>query len=198
MSFAAEEFQDLALGDRHLDTRALAANSMASIPQACGRLGADPRRRTRFLAQDDIDWQDILAPHWQSAEERMRAHAVVLGIQDTHGVGLQRAGDRRVWGRFPTRPSVACTFTPSTRWGLECEPLGVLDAWMWAREPKDTAGQRGGPLESSRWVEGHTRVAERAAALPNTRLVYLADREAARLMLFELCVTGCLFSGVLI
>ena len=25
------------------------------------------------------------------------------------------------------------------------EPLGVLDAWMWAREPRGADGQRGGP-----------------------------------------------------
>jgi hypothetical protein len=58
------------------------------------------------------------------------------------------------------------------------EPLGVLDAWMWAREFKDADGQRGGEPESRRWQEGYERVAELAAALPDTRLVYLADREA--------------------
>jgi hypothetical protein len=58
------------------------------------------------------------------------------------------------------------------------EPLGVLDAWMWAREPKAANDKRGGPLESTRWTEGYTRIAEMAARLPDTRLVYVADREA--------------------
>jgi hypothetical protein len=58
------------------------------------------------------------------------------------------------------------------------EPLGVLDAWMWAREPKDAQGQRGGALESTRSTEGYTRIAELAASLVATRLVYVADREA--------------------
>ncbi|MEF9406990.1 IS4 family transposase, partial [Ralstonia solanacearum species complex bacterium KE055] len=56
--------------------------------------------------------------------------------------------------------------------------LGVLDAWMWAREPKDADGERGGIKESARWIEGYERVAELGAALPGTRLVYVADREA--------------------
>lgn len=56
--------------------------------------------------------------------------------------------------------------------------LGVLDAWMWAREPKDADGKRGGIKESTRWIEGYQRIAERAAELPGTRLVYVADREA--------------------
>jgi hypothetical protein len=55
---------------------------------------------------------------------------------------------------------------------LAREPLGVLDAWRWAREPKDANGERGGLLESTRWTEGYERVAE----LPDTRLVYVADR----------------------
>jgi hypothetical protein len=58
------------------------------------------------------------------------------------------------------------------------EPLGVLDAWMWAREPKDANGQRPGIKESTRWIEGYERVAELAAELPDTRLVYVADRES--------------------
>ena len=58
------------------------------------------------------------------------------------------------------------------------EPLGVLDAWMWAREPKDADGQHPGIKESMRWVEGYERVAELAGELPDTRLVYVADRES--------------------
>jgi len=57
-------------------------------------------------------------------------------------------------------------------------PLGVLDAWMWAREAQDETGRRGGPKESLRWIEGYERIAETAAQLPRTRLVYVADREA--------------------
>jgi hypothetical protein len=57
-------------------------------------------------------------------------------------------------------------------------PLGVLDAWMWAREAKDKQGKRGGLKESLRWIEGYERIAETAPSLPDTRLVYVADREA--------------------
>jgi hypothetical protein len=58
------------------------------------------------------------------------------------------------------------------------EPLGVLDAWMWARAPKDDSGVRPGSKESERWIEGYARVAELAETLPDTRLVYVADRES--------------------
>lgn len=58
------------------------------------------------------------------------------------------------------------------------EPLGVLDAWMWARESREADGSRPGVSESLRWIEGYERLAEMAPQLPTTRLVYLADREA--------------------
>jgi hypothetical protein len=51
--------------------------------------------------------------------------------------------------------------------------LGTLDVWMWKREPKGEASFK----ESIRWVEGYERVAEIAAEMPATRLVYIADRE---------------------
>lgn len=56
---------------------------------------------------------------------------------------------------------------------------------MWAREPKDSDGQRSGPLESLRWIEGYERLSELAPHLPTTRLVYVADREADILALME-------------
>ena len=37
---------------------------------------------------------------------------------------------------------------------------------------------RPGIKESTRWTEGYERIAEQAAALPATRLVYVADRES--------------------
>ena len=54
----------------------------------------------------------------------------------------------------------------------------MMDCWMWAREFKEADGSRPGILESIRWIEGYERVAEAAAKMPGTRLVYIADREA--------------------
>lgn len=53
----------------------------------------------------------------------------------------------------------------------EREPLGVLDAWMWAREFKNEAGVRDGVKESQRWLESYQRLAEQAKQMPQTRLV---------------------------
>lgn len=182
VGWAAEEFKDIDLGDRRLDKRTvllaerMAANPLASIPQACGGW-AETQAAYRYLAQDDIEWEAILAPHWQSAEARMRAHRVVLCLQDT--TELDFNGQRIVGlGPLSYEAQRGMYVHPTYAVSPEREPLGVLDAWMWAREPKDAEGKRSGLLESTRWTEGYSRIAELAARLPATRLVYVADREA--------------------
>ena len=182
MSWSAEEFKDLDLGDKRLNTRMVrlvecfAANPLASIPQACGGW-AETQAAYRFLARDAIEWEDIFEPHWACAEERMRQHRVVLCLQDTTELNFNGQSIAGL-GPLSYEPQRGLYVHPTYAVTPDREPLGVLDAWMWAREPKDANGERGGPLESTRWTEGYTRIAEMAARLPDTRLVYVADREA--------------------
>lgn len=107
----------------------------------------------------------------------MRAQPVVLCIQDSteldfNGQEIDGLGPLNYEARrgMYLHPTYAVT--------VDREPLGVLDAWMWAREKRGADGVRPGLIESKRWVEGYQRVAEMAADMPDTRLVYVADREA--------------------
>ena len=152
------------------------AKPTASIPEACDSW-SETCAAYRFLANEDVSWEAILAPHWERTRERMQAHPVVLCIQDTteldfngqeaEGLGPLNYEARRGMYLHPTY-----AVTPTR------EPLGVLDAWMWARAKRGKDGVRPGQKESARWIEGYERVAEMAATLPGTRLVYVADREA--------------------
>lgn len=170
------------LGDKRLNRRAVklaetfAAMPTASIPAACSGWG-ETAAAYRFLSQEEVSWQDILEPHWQRTQERMAAHEVVLCIQDTTELdfngqeieGLGPLSYEKQRGMY-LHPTYAVT--------PDRQPLGLLDAWMWQREFKDEKGQRNQVGESTRWIEGYERVAERASELPNTRLVYVADRES--------------------
>lgn len=118
-----------------------------------------------------------MAPHWARTQERMDAHAVVLCIQDTTELdfnGQEMAG----LGPLSYEAQRGMYMHPTYAVTPERETLGMLDAWMWAREKRGKDGVRPGLKESRRWVEGYERVAEQAAQLPDTRLVCLADREA--------------------
>jgi hypothetical protein len=182
MSWAEEEFKGIDLGDKRLDKRVvllaerLAEKPTASIPGACGGW-AETQAAYRFLAQEEMDWRDILAPHWACAQARLREHAVVLCLQDTTDLDFNGQAISGL-GPLTYEAQRGLYLHPTYAVTLAREPLGVLDAWMWAREPKDANGERGGVKESIRWREGYERVAELAADLPRTRLVYVADREA--------------------
>ena len=182
MSWASEEFHTLDLGDQRLNRRTallaerLAAQPTASIPAACGGW-AETQAAYRLLSDEDVEWAGILAPHLTRTMQRMAPHPVVLCIQDTTELDFN---GQTITGLGPLSYEAqrGMYLHPTYAVSLAREPLGVLDAWMWAREPKAEDGSRGGITESVRWIEGYERVAEHAADLPATRLVYVADREA--------------------
>ena len=177
--WAVAEFGAAELGDQRLNRRLvrlaalLGAAPAASLPEAC-RGAAETKAAYRFFAQEDCDWRALLGPHWACTQQRMGAEARVLCVQDTTELD------------FTTQPGVAGLgrLGHDARHGLYVHPtlavtpagvaLGVLDAWMWARAARGQASV----LESRRWLEGYERVAELAASLPGTRLVYVADRES--------------------
>lgn len=176
------EFSGLDLGDVRLNRRAkklidqLAAKPAASIPEACDSW-TETMAAYRFLRNSEVTWEGILAPHWKRTQQRMREQSVVLCIQDTteldfNGQEIEGLGPLNYEARRGMYLHPTYVVTPKR------EPLGVLDAWMWAREQRDADGVRPGQKESTRWVEGYERVAEMAVDMPGTRLVYLADREA--------------------
>ncbi|MEO7496433.1 MAG: IS4 family transposase [Massilia sp.] len=186
-AWTATEFGQLDLGDARLNRRArtlmesMAATPMASVPKACNGWG-ETMAAYRFFDNANVDWRAILEPHWQQTTQRMASQSVVLCLQDTTELdfnGQQAQGLGPLSYEAQRGMYVHPTYAVTTA----REPLGILDAWMWAREPKDRDGQRGGPKESLRWIEGYERLAELAPNLPATRLVYVADREADMLPL---------------
>lgn len=170
------------LGDKRRDKRAIkmmedfSAMPTASIPQACGDW-SDTTAAYRFFENDAFEWRDILQPHIQSSMARMASQAVVLCIQDTTELDFNGQQARGL-GPLSYEAQRGMYLHPTYAVSTDREPMGVLDAWMWAREAKKVDGTRPGISESRRWTEGYERLAEIAPLLPQTRLVYLADREA--------------------
>jgi hypothetical protein len=89
MSWAAEEFKGIDLGDKRLDKRAvllaerLAEKPTASIAGVCGGW-AETQAAYRFLA-----------PHWACSQARMHEHAVVLCLPRHPRAQFQRPGPQR-------------------------------------------------------------------------------------------------------
>lgn len=184
-----DEFATLDLGDERLNKRLvkmvqqLAAKPTASIPAACGGWG-DTAAAYRMLDNERCDWREILQAHGHCTEQRMAELNVVLCLHDTTELDFN---GQEIEGLGPLSYEVqrGMYLHPTYAVSTDREPLGVLDAWMWAREPRDADGQRGGICESTRWIESYERLAERAEGLPQTRLVQVGDRESDILALMQ-------------
>jgi hypothetical protein len=178
MSWAAEELAGLELGDERRHRRLmklmedLAAQPTASIPLASGGW-AETKAAYRVLDNPALAWRDLLEVHTLRTGERLQGHPVVLCLQDTTEV------------EFTSQPGIAGLgrLSYEAQHGLDVHPtlvvtpdgvaLGGIDAWLWARAPKEVPQVK----ESTRWREGYEMVADWAAQVPGTRLVYVADRE---------------------
>ena len=85
MGWAEKEFEGIDLGDKRLDKRAvllaerLSAKPTSSIPGACNGW-AETQAAYRFLGQEEVEWSDILRPHWDCTQARMAAQPVVLCV----------------------------------------------------------------------------------------------------------------------
>lgn len=182
MHWTDVEFAELDLGDSRRDSRArkimarFADKPSASIPKSCNGWG-ETIATYRFLENDAVEWRDIMAPHWTKTQQRMSEHPVILCLQDTTELNFN---GQQIEGLGPLSYEVQRGMYVHPTYAVTPErlPLGVIDAWMWAREKINAAGVRPGMKESGRWIEGYGRIAEMAAEMPATRLVYVADREA--------------------
>jgi hypothetical protein len=166
------------LGDPRLTKRLirladdLSSNPTASIPMACGGW-AETKAAYRLLDNEALDWRALLEAHRQPTIGRMAGLTRVLCLQDTTELDFTSQPGIAGLGRLSYERQHGMYLHPTLAVSESGVALGVLDAWMWARRPKGEADV----LESLRWVEGYERVAELAAQVPSTRLVYVADRE---------------------
>jgi Transposase Tn5 dimerisation domain/Transposase DNA-binding len=186
-SWAVEEFEAIDLGDKRLDKRlkllaqTLADKPGASIPAACEGW-AETAAAYRLLANENVGWRDVLQAHGQATVQRMGAEAVVLCLQDTTELDYQGRAMRGL-GPLSCEAQRGLYVHPTCAVSVQREPLGILNAWNWAREFKADNGERGGVCESVRWLESCERIAQHAGELPQTRLVCVGDRESDMLEL---------------
>ena len=197
-SWAEEEFAAVALKDVRLNRRcqvlasALEQQPTVPINQACEDW-ADTKAAYRFMDNPKVSPAAILVPHCQRTVERMKAHSLVLAVQDTtffnytahpQTEGLGEIGKKEQHQRgFGMHTTLA--LTPH---GL---PLGLLTQAFFTRpvgEPAHTPNElRKLPIEekeSYRWLEA---LEQTLALTPEpVQVVTVCDREADIYELFAL------------
>ena len=182
MGWAEQEFETIDLGDERLNRRAvllaerLGQKLGASIPGACENW-AETAAAYRFLRNEQVGWDDVMAAHAQASRARIGQHAVVLCLQDSTDLNYNGQAMRGL-GPLSYEAQRGLYVHPTYVVTPEREPLGVINVWTWACEPKKADGTRDGLLESVRCVECYERIAEQARELPGTRHVCVGDRES--------------------
>ena len=155
-------------------TEEFADKPTASIPGTCPNW-AETLAAYRFFDQAShekrpMGWQDILDPLIAQTEARMRQPPVVLCLQDTLELDFNGPSIDGL-GPLSDEAQRGMSLHPTDAVTPDRKPLGLTDAWRWAREPKGDDGKRPGLRESLRWREGYERMAETALTMPETRLV---------------------------
>jgi hypothetical protein len=191
----ATELGTANLGDRRRTQRlgqlvsALAARPTASIPAACGSWAAT-KAAYRFLDEDAIEADAILAAHVHATVRRAEAEPLVLAVQDT--TQLEFSAHPALAGAGPLagagqRGLLVHSVLAATDDGV---PLGLLHQHRWARDPEEAGSRhtrRAKPTaekESQRWLDALD--ATHAALPPETAVLTVADREADLYDLFAL------------
>jgi hypothetical protein len=188
-NWVLEEMGSVELGDKRLNKRVarvlrqLGEKPTPSIPTAC-KGWAETLAAYRLFDNEKVTMGKVLAAHESATVARMGQHATVLCIEDT--TELDYTGTKKIPGLGPlTHAEIrqGLLLHPTLAVTPDRVPMGCIRTFAWARGPelRDQSQRRKLPIEekeSFKWIEGYRRVNEVAAKIPQTRLVYVADRES--------------------
>lgn len=192
MSWAAEEFSSLDLGDQRLNNRAvklltdLGDNSTGSIPSACGSWN-ETKAAYRFFDNPRVTEEEVLRSHKEATLERMSQENVVLLIQDTTELDYSGQKCNQGTGFLNSEARLGLYLHPTIAVTPERLCLGVTDSYHWTRKKlknKTKAEKNRENLkipieekESYRWVNCYLESCEIAEHYPDKTIVSVGDRE---------------------
>ncbi len=192
--WVSQEFAQAALPDRRHRrrlqriARAFAQKPTAPIPQACDSL-AEAKATYRFVENDAIMPAVIRESHHQATVQRVKAHPLILAVQDT--TVLDYTTHPCTEGLGPTchtRKNIGLLLHSTLALTPTGQPLGFVHNAVRARSRQGRVVSRERrPLadkESYKWVESLTACQAVASHCPKTMLVNIADREGDLYELF--------------
>jgi len=197
-----DELATADLGDQRLNQRfrlvldRLSQKPSLKFPAAC-RGQAEIQAAYRFLDNDRVTADKVLAPHRTATLARLRAQPVALLIQDTTDLDVTRKQERMA-GAGPLNDEAHVGFYDHVLVAVTPAQvmLGVLDAQIWARDPEEFARSAAVKAqarktktieekESVRWLEGYRHACQVAAEAPDTQIVCVSDSEGDVYECFE-------------
>lgn len=204
-NWAENEFGGAPLGDKRLSERlvniatAKSNTPSASIGEVLKGDKAAIKGYYRMIERPDesaFTMENVLLPHREQTIRRMQGQRTALCTQDTCTLnythledceGLDQITGGNQTGVIPKGLFLHSTFVTDSK-GL---PLGILKSRTISPVKKskdDKRLPRDIPIEEKKtftWIEHHRDMVEVAAAMPNTRLINICDREGDFFELFD-------------
>ena len=193
--WAVHEFGRCQMSDQRLTKRlariasAFARQPTATIPQACGGW-TSAKAAYRFFENQSVEPEQILQGHQHATLEGLRAHRIVLALQDT--TSLNYSTHRATQGLGPISTRGHRTVGLLAHSTLAVTPtgqaLGLIHHRCQARSEVGSAKERHQkPVEqkeSGKWLQSLNACQQLAPQCPQTLLVNIADREGDLYELF--------------
>ena len=199
MSWAEDEFKEVDLGDKRLNSRLIklcdsfSESPESPINQACADW-AETKAAYRFFRNENVDVERIMDAHRYKTADRAAGHHTVLALQDTSYLIYTNNSKTRGLGKLSLKKGknideiyshglvMHTCFAVTT----EGTPLGIFDQKIFARESRSESTRRstGGrkvhdtlPVEekeSYRWIEALEATTKVSA---KNQIVTVCDRE---------------------
>jgi hypothetical protein len=193
-SWAKDEFANLDLGDKRLNSRLIticdrfSESPESPINQACNDW-AETKGAYRFFGNGKVVEDKILRAHSSRTVERSKKHKTILALQDTSyliythhratkGIGKISMKKGKNIDKIFSKGLVLHSCLAITTDGL---PLGLLDQSITSRKPQSAARKKRRNVtpiekkESYRWLKS---LRKSTSQLKDSQLVTVCDREA--------------------
>ena len=183
------EMKDLELNDVRLNKRCLnLLNKLEkcpeqSIPSAC-QVHSEVKAAYRFFKNPKVEDYKILNPHINSTIARCKNQSIVLFLEDTTEIDYTRNSSIGKLGRLDITQRRGIYNHVSLAVTKEGVPLGIISNEFFSRKAESFSKDRNyrkTPLnqkESYRWVKGIRKASNLSSKLPNSQVIYIADRES--------------------
>ena len=195
LDWTVPEFAAAQLPDRRhckrlrMIAKAFAQKPTAPIPQACNGW-SEAKGAYRFLENEAIEPSAIRQSHHQATLQRVRAHRVVLAVQDTSALNYsthpETAGLGPIGSHSPKTIGLLLHSTLAIT--PRGQPLGFLHNAVRARSKRgivtDRHQRKLAAKESYKWVESLKACQALTPLCPDTLLVNVTDREGDLYELF--------------
>lgn len=190
--WAEEEFGAVDVYDERLKKRLfMMANDFFAqpgvlVPQACNGSQAKTKGAYRFFDNKQVNMKTLLKAHVEASMERVKAHHVVLAVQDTTTLNYTAHPATDGLGPISKKHdnAVGLVLHDTMAFTVDGTPLGLLDVQCWARDPQQAGKWKHRhrlPIEekeSFKWLKSYRALADVQELCPETMLVSIGDREA--------------------